>query len=142
VTTPSIPEPVDLAYAAGFIDGEGSIIIARRRIKGRHDIHLPMIDVTQNDPSVLYWLRDLFGAGYIGKRPEAKIHSFRIANRAAIDTARLLLPYLKVKQEQAKILIAFKDDALWRRGGNKSVPPHEHQRREELTDRMGKLNSG
>jgi hypothetical protein len=141
VTTPSIPEPVDLAYAAGFIDGEGSFIIARRRIKGRKDIHLPMIDVTQNDSTVLYWLRDLFGSGYVYKTAKTKSHMFRIGNRAAIDTARLLLPYLKIKQEQAKILIAFKDEAVWRRGGNKSVPPDEHQRREKLTERMVKLNS-
>lgn len=138
----------DLSYAAGFIDGEGSFIIARRKERpGTYLMgvqHIPKITAANTDTRPLYFLKTLFGGSVCmvkRRRPQhAQGYLWTVGNKTAIQTARLLEPFLKVKQEQARILICYKDDALWHRGGNKEIIEPEYNRRERLTTEIRRLN--
>jgi hypothetical protein len=55
-----MPTDVDVAWAAGIFEGEGTVRLAGKTKRGF------MIQVPQKDPELLYWLRDLFG-GSVGK---------------------------------------------------------------------------
>jgi hypothetical protein len=53
--------------------------------------------------------------------------------RRAISTARLLMPFLKIKSVQAYLLSCFELEALWSKGGRLSdvkMPLFEFQRRD------------
>lgn len=50
-----IPSATDIAWAAGIVEGEGTVRLAGKTKRGF------MVTVPQKDPELLYWLRDLFG---------------------------------------------------------------------------------
>lgn len=105
-----------LAWVAGFIDGEGCVSIYKQRSKSTRlgYIYVGAIDVVNTDIRGLYKLHELFG-GSVHKRREvrasdAPVYVWRVANRAAARVAEAILPYLVMKQEQAKLLIALATD--------------------------------
>ena len=126
----------DLAWAAGFFDGDGCIVLARiprpkRYRTPRHDAYL---SARQSTREPLSKMQTLLG-GSIGitrqyakttwpKAPGENTPSHRIANRKngtpiesyywhlgghkkIYDTLQRLLPYLVVKKAQAEALLPF-----------------------------------
>lgn len=136
------PKELDLAWAAGFVDGEGCIgIIARG---GTYFV--PQIDVDNTYEDALRAMKNVFTVGTIGcvvrKAPQKDCYKWRVSSASAITVARLLLPYLRVKRRQAEMLIAFQDEALWTKGtgAGTCVPDDEWQRRQELYTDIRALN--
>lgn len=84
----------DLAYAAGFYDGEGCVGI-------HYEGHI-YVAFTQKRPSILYWLQDLFSAGNISPNKLVITKSVDI-----VRVGKLLLPYLKCKKRKLEIAIAI-----------------------------------
>ena len=100
----------DLAYAAGIIDGEGSIGIYRQ------PTYLTWITVRNTNEWICQWLRFAFG-GYVYthtyKPPHLKWKDswqWRITGSDAADFLRLILPYLRLKKPQAELAIAFQSE--------------------------------
>lgn len=86
----------DIAYIAGFFDGEGCITTVPRTGQIR-------LNVTQNDPTILYWIKATLGYGQVRIRKD-KCAMWTVTNKA--DCARFLDtvgPYLKGKSQQADI---------------------------------------
>ena len=100
---------IDLAYIAGFLDGDGSLML---QIKKRKDGNkssrrfMPTIcfyQDTRHEKS-LYWIRNILGIGYISRRndgmTELRINGFKQVRNIIKD----LLPFIKFKKEQAKAM--------------------------------------
>ena len=102
----------DLAWAAGFFDGEGSITIARNYGPNLGRGLRMKIAVAQVDPAPLLKLHGMFGGciryHYRPTRPEHRVaHEWTVGSRDAMRVLSLLLPYLVNKHEQARLAIAF-----------------------------------
>ena len=112
-TTPII-SVTDLAWAGGFIDGEGCICIAKVKRNCGHRINYRLrVHVAQNCRTTLEELRRILGgAGYIFKirrrlEHTRQIYSFVLDGQAAIDAIRTVSPYLRRKHGEAEVAIAF-----------------------------------
>ena len=104
---------IDLAYIAGFLDGDGSLML---QIKKRKDSKakirfMPTIcfyqDTRHEKP--LYWIRDILGIGYISRRndgmTELRINGFKQVR----NIVKKLLPYIRFKKYQAIALYKAAD---------------------------------
>lgn len=104
--------PTDLAYAAGIIDGEGSILISQMMPNGR-DRKSPYIQarvtVAMSDPRVPQWLADTFGGKASTSHSPSKQNNkpvtvWRLNSNAAADFCALIRPYMRLKHRQADLL--------------------------------------
>lgn len=101
---------VDLAYAAGFFDGEGCIVITK--YKDGHRTQFQMrVQMTNTDELVLRWLQELFG-GRIRRRARnnpkwRQIFFWELSSCQAYDFLKKVQPYLRVKAGQAKVALDF-----------------------------------
>lgn len=97
---------IENAYIAGFLDGDGSIML---QIKKRLDCKsgyrfmatICFYQDTRHDEN-LYWIKSRFSFGYISKRndgiTELRINGFSSVYEVLFD----LFPYIKFKKTQAK----------------------------------------
>jgi hypothetical protein len=131
---------VQLAYAAGFIDADGSIMLS---IENKKYIK-PRIAALGIDREPLEFLSAMFGGKpYIVKRKQpASYHqawAWSIQGARAIAAARVLMPYLVIKSVQAYLLSCFELEAKWSKGGNSrniATPDSETLRRTALLQEM------
>ena len=89
--------PVDAAYMAGLIDGEGTVTLSRRH---RTDQRQLVVSIANTERGLLEWTLDTVGAGKItGKRTSSPLHSpsftYSIANRQALQLLEQIAPYLR-----------------------------------------------
>lgn len=102
---------VDLAYAAGIIDGEGSIGIYKTgNPKQQFVAH---VIVTNTNEWLLQWLKFHFG-GSIFPNAANRGHPkwkdswiWQLSPRQSVDFLKLVLPYLKIKKPQAELFLEF-----------------------------------
>lgn len=101
----------ELAWAAGFFDGEGTIYAQRRRLpSGKWSSPVPSVTVTQVDPDVLYRFAGIVSAPRVlgpytynkGRQPNAQSHyRIHLVRDPAVEVIRQLWPYLcEIKREQ------------------------------------------
>lgn len=98
------PKIQDLAYIAGFLDGDGSIMV---QVKRRADAPrgwriMVTICLYQNSrhKAPLLWMRDVFGIGYISNRND-NITELRINGYSEVKRILLMLqPFIKFKRKQ------------------------------------------
>lgn len=142
------PQQIELAYIAGFVDGEGHIGLATRKpLPGHHQQYRERIYIGNCDQSIIKYIQSLFPKGtthqnirYSKKhRPLYRVH---YSSLNAIELAKALLPYLRVKKEQAKKLIEFRDKItlIDRHASNRVLPEKEYQRRTEIYQTLKRLN--
>lgn len=99
-----------IAYIAGFFDGEGSILLSKEGTRIRLEL-----TVSQIDPRPLDFIAREFGgkvkfSANLARRPNARpIYSIRLRGDSAEKMIRGMLPFLIVKQEQARIAIKFRE---------------------------------
>lgn len=102
-------KPVDLAYIAGFLDGDGSVML---QIKKRTDTKsgwrfMATICFYQstNHAAPLYWVRSTLQCGYISKRND-DITELRINGYSQCGTVLTKLqPYIRFKTKQVAALL-------------------------------------
>ena len=99
----------DMSYVAGFFDGEGCAAI--RMVKSSKDgMRRPRLEarISQNDRTVLDWIRDEFG-GNVSARHDSRTpnvnHQLMLTYRAARRFLTALEPYLRVKRDQVSGLL-------------------------------------
>ena len=95
----------DALYMAGFIDGEGSIILTNRNNKA--GVRLAVVN-TNHD--ILLWLAEVTGVGAVCvHQAEAKHNKagwmWNINSEAAESVLIQILPYLHIKRAQAELAI-------------------------------------
>lgn len=127
----------EAAYAAGIVDGEGCIIIARHR--GRTT---PTVSVSNTNRPLLEWLRERFGGSIHRVRRLERHHKPRWYWSCAgitrtLGLAEALLPYMIVKRDQMTVLEHFCRDRVeyLRRVGKVAaeVRPVDHKYREMIS---------
>lgn len=100
---------VDFAWAAGFLDGEGSFMICRGRAKG---FLKSFISADQTEKTSLEKLARIIG-GKVHQRNRPTVtgktvYHWQISSASSIrEVVPLLLPHLTVKRQKAKILLDF-----------------------------------
>jgi hypothetical protein len=109
-------KPEELAYMAGFIDGEGAFLI-NRRIHRSKDKQLEWlgysayIDIGNNNKEVMDWMKQVVNnssAVYYYHPSKGKMsYRMRIPGKLAMRLTTELLPYLIVKKEAAKVFLKF-----------------------------------
>lgn len=94
----------DLAYAAGFLDGEGCFGAYGKYSK-------PCVAAENTDQSVIEWLHSLFGGSVRMTKPKKANHrpTFRwaVVSRDAAKVCAILAGHLKEKAPQALLVFAI-----------------------------------
>lgn len=103
----------DLAYAAGIIDGEGSIGVHRNGQNQLGYRYVLCIQVSMTNPIVPNWLREMFG-GHTGTYKQSKqafgtkpVTKWFLYGIDALEFLYYIIPYLMEKREQAEIALVF-----------------------------------
>jgi hypothetical protein len=99
----------DIAYIAGFLDGDGSIML---QIKKRKDTQrgfrfmatLCLYQDTRHEKT-LHWIRSKLRIGYVSQRNDG-MSELRINGFASVrNILTFLLPYVRFKKVQAKTML-------------------------------------
>jgi hypothetical protein len=101
------PTPEETAYAAGFFDGEGSVMV-QERSRGTRKEYVERISLGNTDIQTLNWLMAKFGGRVGGTRKGVNkpIAYWRASNAAAVEILRAFYPYLRSKRKQAEAVIS------------------------------------
>ncbi len=99
---------ISQAYIAGFLDGDGSLMIQiKKRKDGRQKYRFMLTICFYQDSrheQPLHWIRNQLGIGYISKRND-HISELRINGYQQVrEIIKSLLPYIRFKNNQAKAL--------------------------------------
>lgn len=88
------------AYAAGLVDGEGTITLSRNH---RGANRIPVVSMTSTTPELVHAMRDEFGGQIRQHRTYRRNHSdsyiWSVRHDAAIRTIRRIRPYLRVSEK-------------------------------------------
>ena len=102
---------VDLAYIAGFLDGDGSLMIQlKRRSESKLGTRRVMLticfyqDSRHDEP--LHWIRNILGIGYIYRRNDGMTELRVNGHKRVLDILENLLPFLRFKKKQAQAIIS------------------------------------
>ena len=143
-----------IAWAAGFIDGEGSVLIdryLRRRSRAVKPRELPQrtrytlsVSAVQVKIAPLLRLQGLFGGNLnLKRRPEGSSHQdvfrWQVVCSAAADMLRETIPFLTVKAEAAQIALEFQAMMGPHRVGYR-MGPGEQEARDAKYQRLRAVN--
>jgi hypothetical protein len=103
---------LDCAYIAGFFDGEGSVIIYEHH-KNANSFGIRTV-ITQSEKGlwILDWIKEITNIGSIVKKISynflhANSYTWQCNSEAAESLLLQILPYLKLKKEQALLALNF-----------------------------------
>ncbi len=99
---------IELAYIAGFLDGDGSLMLQiKKRKDGTIGIRFMSTICFYQDTrheKTLYWIQEVLGIGYLSRRnddmTELRINGYKQVR----DILTALLPYIRFKKLQAHAL--------------------------------------
>ena len=144
----------DAAYAAGFFDGEGCVMIWRSTggqvdTAGRRH-HRLVISVSQTHIGPLEWLMKRFGGTISFTKTTPDRPNFKdkwtwvLSNKRAAEFLRIIQPYLVLKAERVVIALKFQDTmmspvSVGKRGWSK-ITPEKWDERETFRNEMMRLN--
>lgn len=146
-------EEVKLAYIAGILDGEGSIMIQKQASKSFmaqraksgcfHPHYAPAVRIGMLDKEPLDLIVEttLIGYVYQEKLYHRKRPMYRWMARSKNDISKfltLVLPYLLVKKKQAELCLKFVNE--WVSCNGAKIMPEIQSQREEAWMKMRKLN--
>lgn len=95
---------IELAYAAGYIDGEGCITVSGKTCR---------VLISNTYPFTLHWMKALFGGKVAVKNDNSRATNHRpafvwsIGGTAAEDLLSLCIPYLQEKRVQAEAALEY-----------------------------------
>ena len=92
----------DIAYAAGFFDGEGSLAVYKGSGYNRKGL-VYAVSVWQNNEMVLDWLKDTFGGGTYNRKNTA--NEWRVTGSLAYAFLRIIQPFLIVRCQDVEEMV-------------------------------------
>ena len=145
--------PLDLAYLAGFIDGEGCFFIGHHIntsycTGNRYPNYHCILKISNNCKEVLEWILKTFG-GRITKFNVNRMHDrncftyeIYMTGNLLTDITEMLIPYLRVKRPQAEVMLKMRK-TFSRTGscGPVKQAPHILELRAGFRQQMIQLNS-
>lgn len=138
---------IDAAYLAGLIDGEGCIFIirARRKDSTRGFIYNSGLDITMTSYFILKFCHAVTGVGSLNKRKYAvkknwkRAWKWRVCSNQAVEVLTQIFPFLKLKKQQAEIVMLFQSRMYFHGRGHK-LTNKEYAFQQKLWRQMKKLN--
>src|SRR5438309_2850451 len=138
----------DIAWAAGFTDGEGYIGLTRCFDKTRkYHSYRVQFEVSQVHETPIRLMADMFrGVGRVRHYTNHKrgYWTWRVFGQDAIEVIKTLMPYLIVKKAQARLVMEYEftdrrntGDGRWR-----PVPEDMRRQRAALWAACVELNGG
>jgi hypothetical protein len=115
---------IDMAYAAGVMDGDGSFGIGKLKTNA-NPLYFPLLQLQNHDEEMLRKMISLFGGTFVtGKLLKCMDGSFgknrfrwRLRSSAnVIPALEQLIPFLKVKKDRAQFLLEFSKSFTFVRG--------------------------
>lgn len=130
------------AYVAGFLDGEGSIII--QRSKGRNAWTRQVTFVNTKLP-VLTWIKAQYGGRIYPRKRRSERHaqSYALMIFRKAEILRILadvLPFLQIKHAQARNMLAFLNLPRVREVGVNLYEPADLEPRIKIASIQRELN--
>ena len=100
----------DIAYIAGFFDGEGCIRI-KKASQGGSSYYI-WVAITNSNKGILDFVAEIFGGNVRqAERTTNKIiYHYLVTSSEAIDMLKVLLSFLKEKKRQAELAILFHEN--------------------------------
>ena len=104
---------IELAYIAGFFDGEGCIHYSfKKHWTDRPPNSLVWMQVSNTDQQVIDYLKGKFG-GFIFRQDNRDgrrvLYNWKITGRQTFVILRLLLPYLRTKHDKAQLILQHEE---------------------------------
>lgn len=136
---------IDLAYAAGIIDGEGSIGVYSnkdKRVTLGKKFRLT-VQVGMSDPQPIDFLHYVFGGS--STTVNGRQSGYRLRYLWALSTQQAkgfliaILPYLKGKREQAEVAIQFQKHLRPKGGIIVPLTEGEFQTQKRFSDKLKRL---
>ena len=104
-----------ISYLAGLVDGEGYVGIK----KSKHPKHCPSptyherIQIRMINEPAIKLFKDVFGGNYYKETNKSKyggkpLYCYQVSDLAAAKTLKILLPYLIIKERQAKLCLKLR----------------------------------
>ena len=101
----------DLLYAAGLIDGEGTITLVRH---SRKEMKSPAVSVSSTSLELLEFMKETFGGHIIKLKAPKKKHwkqawHWQTSHDRAISVIEHVLPFLKEQKKRARASLILKE---------------------------------
>lgn len=147
---PKPPDPISTldartaAYLAGLLDGEGSFQVTRHKSMTAY----PRVCLAMTHKPVMSWVAELLGGISVWvnnhtaqrRNPMWKPqYIVAVQGHRAVALCKVVRPYLRVKQEQADVILAFPVEA--RAGRSVRLDPVLNEKRLYAYVRMRELNA-
>jgi hypothetical protein len=129
-----VPSETDLAWIAGFFDGEGCIS-ARITAEGRTTLQ---VSIGQKDRTQLAFIQEIFGGSITKIKGKDHYHLSMYATRST-RMLEAIMPYLKLKKPQAVLALEFASYAC---GQGIRIAENDHERRLEIVTELRQLKRG
>lgn len=129
----------ELAYAAGIVDGEGSISLIRSRPTR---FPAPQVSVCSTDRELLEWFKKRFGGTIVHKRKRQEHHldayDWKLIDRNALRFLAMIRPYLTIERKiaRADLLLDLYLDSTPRNGRYNA---ETLKRKQELIEKFSSL---
>lgn len=144
-----VPNNITLSYAAGIVDGEGCITLSKCKKKNSKNClkYKMTVVVSMCNPKVPEFLHNNFGGAlntYKWSGPKSNvrlpIHIWQIHTQMAGWFLKIILPFLLIKKEQAKLAIEYLDNVRREHiGGCKGFSDEFHKYQEEVWLKLKEL---
>lgn len=135
---------IELAYLAGIIDGEGHIGIAGSKKPSNRIDWVLRLSISNTSEELMDWLDETFGhivtTKYKRLHRRAHVMVWRTSGRQTQEILRLVLPYLRIKREQAELALSM-NIGPYGGGCRWSITNEERDSRIEIYRQMRELNS-
>ena len=129
-------------YIAGIIDGEGSLMIVKRKRDWKRcthpHYHRPQASVAQAKKPILDYLMEVLGESDLNINHQKGIWELRFHPPCLKWLLPQIKPYLVLKRRQAEILIEFMAECRYQ---GKELTDEQWNRRETLRLEISELNT-
>ena len=102
---------VRFPYAAGLIDGEGTITLSRLHASDR--FRAPAVSISSTSRELLLYMQENFGGLIITHKTYQKHHkahwSWRMKQHAAIEFLRSIAPFLIEKEKRRRAILIIEE---------------------------------
>jgi len=138
--------PEERAYIAGLVDGEGSIFVAAVGPMRDRTVY-PIVTIAMTHRGLIEWLTEKLQTGPIQLHNQTNIrlhphykrqYRVQMVGKRAMLLCEVMLPFLKVKHEQARLVATFPIE--YRLGPGVKISQDLNEVRYRLRDQINALN--
>lgn len=143
-----IRNSTELAWAAGIVDGEGSICIIKEKRKNNYSTQYRLrLSVGMTHEDTVRKLQSIFNLGNVRCTPNHKTHpkwrpvyEWVVLSKQAQIVLNILFPFMVTKRENALVAEAFSNRTRSKPGYGNKVSKQLMDEREALYKKMRSLN--